>query len=76
MDIGDKAQQLQAAEIDRALAEQARKRSSAGVGPRVCTEPGCDEPIAPARRAFGAVRCVACQGEHEHRAAQWARTQG
>lgn len=68
MDSIDLAQARQQDEVDHALA--ARRKPAPGTD--FCTVEDCGEPIAAARKAMGATRCVACQGRAEREAQRWA----
>ncbi len=73
MDIGDRAQKLQADEIERAVhAREIERARSAAHGRTICVEPGCDDPISATRQSMGATRCVECQTDHEMRSGRWA----
>lgn len=73
-DMLDNAQEYATNHAQSAVvAHAARART---VGLTHCEEEGCGEPIAPARTADGARRCVACQSEREAQAGRfktWGR---
>lgn len=58
----DQSVELQAAELDNAIAAHRRAASMAKAS-TCCTE--CDEPISPLRQSLGAHLCMDCQHEFE-----------
>ena len=76
MDAADRAQEEEAAELDKHLDEQRRRaeRALAGGGAEICAD--CHEPIPEERRRAlpSAIRCINCQAWVERLALREAIT--
>lgn len=70
MDIIDRAQALQQADIDHALANRRPPKR----GLTHCENVDCGEPISEQRQQLGARMCIDCARDEEARAAQWSTT--